>query len=151
MKVALLVFAVVFAGLQFFRPAKNLAPAGPNPADLAAVHPTPPAVQTLLQRACYDCHSNTTRYPWYAEIQPVGWWLADHIKEGKAHLNFSTFGTYKPRRQAVKLGELVDEIEEGHMPLASYKLLHADARLTPAEVATLVDWADALRDELPEH
>lgn len=151
MKVALLALAVIVAALQFFRPAKNLPPPGPNPVALAATHPVPPAVQTLLQRACYDCHSNHTRYPWYAEIQPVGWWLASHVKEGKAHLNFSAFGNYPLRRQAVKLGEIVDEVEEGHMPLASYKLAHPEARLTPAEIRTLVDWADALRDELPEH
>ncbi len=151
MKVALLVVVVVLAGLQFFRPEKNFAPHGPGPDDIIAAYAPPPEVQKILQRACYDCHSNTTRYPWYAGIQPVGWWLADHIKEGKAHLNLSTFATYKPRRQAVKLGELIDEVEAGRMPLASYKLLHPEARLTPAEVKALIDWAEAARDELPEH
>jgi hypothetical protein len=151
MKAALLVVVIVLAGLQFFRPEKNLAHHGPGPDDLMVAHAPPVEVQKILQRACYDCHSNTTRYPWYAEIQPVGWWLADHIKEGKTHLNFSTFGAYKPRRQAIKLGELIDEVEEGHMPLSSYKLVHPEARLTPAEVKALIDWAEAARDELPEH
>ena len=69
----------------------------------------------------------------------------------QALLQSGSFGTYTPRRQAVKLGELVDEVEEGRMPLRSYRILHPEARLSPAEVKALVDWADAVRDELPEH
>ncbi len=151
MKAVLLALAVVFAGIQFIRPEKNSARREPGPDDISARLAPPPAVQKILERACYDCHSNGTHYPWYAEVQPIGWWLARHIKEARTHVNFSTFGTYTPRRQAVKLGELVDEVEEGRMPLRSYRILHPEARLSPAEVKALVDWADAVRDELPEH
>ena len=106
-------------------------------------------MKAILERACYDCHSNHTRYPWYAEIQPLGWWLADHVKEGKAHLNFSTFGTYPAKRQTRKLEELIEEVEGGNMPLGSYKLTHTDARLTPAEIKALTDWAASVRENLP--
>jgi hypothetical protein len=137
-------------GLQFIRPEKNLSPAGPGPDDLLVLHPAPPEIATLLHRACYDCHSNHTRYPWYAEIQPVGWWLADHVQEGKKHFNFSTFGAASAKRQARKLAELIDEVTAGNMPLASYQLAHAEARLSAAEVEALVAWAEGVGDGLLE-
>ena len=149
LKIILLVFAVLLLGAQFIRPAKNISTAAPGPDDLTVLRPPTPEVKAVLERACFDCHSNTTRYPWYAEIQPIGWWLADHVKEGKAHLNFSTFGTYPAKRQSRKLEELIDEVEEGHMPLTSYKLVHTDARLTPAEIKALTDWAASVRENLP--
>lgn len=149
LKIVLLVFAVLLVGAQFVRPAKNLAPGTPGPDDLTVLRPPSAEVKAVLERACYDCHSNHTRYPWYAEIQPVGWWLANHVKEGKAHLNFSTFGTYPAKRQTRKLNELIDEVEEGNMPLTSYTLTHADARLTPAEIKALTAWAASVRDNLP--
>ncbi|HTL68673.1 MAG TPA: heme-binding domain-containing protein [Lacunisphaera sp.] len=132
---------------QLWRPARNEAPPG-GPNDIAAKHAVPPPVQALLQRACYDCHSNHTRYPWYAEVQPVRWWLDDHISEGKRHLNFSEFGTYTDRRAAKKLDEIVDEVGGHTMPLTSYKWMHRDARLTPADTKLLTDWADGLRAEI---
>lgn len=142
-------FAVLLLGAQFIRPEKNLSPLHPGPDDLTVLRPPPADVQAVLQRACFDCHSNQTRYPWYAEVQPIGWWLSNHVKEGKSHLNFSTFGSYSAKRQSRKLGELVEEVEGGHMPLWSYRLAHKDARLSPAEITALTDWADAVRDDLP--
>jgi len=150
LKLVLLAVAVLLVGAQFIRPAKNLSPgAAPGPDDLTVLRPPSAEVKTILARACYDCHSSHTRYPWYAEIQPIGWWLADHVKEGKAHLNFSTFGTYPAKRQSRKLEELIEEVEAGNMPLASYTWIHAGARLTPAEIKALTDWAAAVRDDLP--
>ena len=103
---------VLFAGvaLQFVRPEKNDSPAGPD--DLAAKYPPPPAVKQILENACYDCHSNRTRYPWYAEIQPVGWWLRKHINDGKDQLNFSEFAAYTEHRRAKKLQAVSDEVND---------------------------------------
>ena len=138
---------LLLAAAQFVRPAKNLAvPAGPD--DISARHPVPARVLTVLQRACYDCHSNHTRYPWYAEVQPVGWWLGSHIKEAKRHLNFSEFGTYTAKRAGNKLEQISDEVEDHKMPLPSYTWLHPEARLTPEEIKLLLDWAESLRDEI---
>ena len=78
----------------------------------------------------------------------MAWWLADHVKEGKAHFNFSTFGTYTAKKQLHKLEELMDEVQDGEMPLASYKLVHADARLTPDEVKSLIVWARSVHDQI---
>ena len=149
LKIILLVFAVLLVGAQFIRPTKNISTVAPGPDDLTVLRPPSAEVQAVLERACFDCHSNNTRYPWYAEIQPLGWWLADHVKEGKAHLNFSTFGTYPAKRQSRKLEELIEEVEGAKMPLASYTWTHSDARLTPAEIKALTDWAASVRENLP--
>ncbi len=146
-KKTVLVLAVLLVAAQFIRPAKNLgAVVGPN--DLNAKYPVPPAVKTLLARACYDCHSNHTRYPWYAEVQPVGWWLSQHVNDGRRHLNFSEFGAYPEKRAAKKLEQVSDEVDQHTMPLSSYTWVHADARLTSAETKLLVDWADSLHDKI---
>ena len=148
MKVILGIFIAAVLVIQFFRPEKNLSAAAPDRNDLLVMHPPPAAVADVLKRACYDCHSDNTRYPWYAEIQPVAWWLDSHIREGKEHLNFSQVGRYTLKRQLHKLDELIGEIEAGKMPLASYKLIHGDARLTAAEVDMLVAWAEDLQDQI---
>jgi hypothetical protein len=148
MKITLLFLVIALAGIQFFRPEKNLSPGAPGPDDLTVMHPPPAAVRQILERACFDCHSNNTRYPWYAEVQPVAWWLADHVKEGKSHFNFSVFGTYSTKKQLHKLEELMDEVQDGEMPLSSYKLAHADARLTPDEVKSLIEWARTAHDQI---
>lgn len=136
----------VFAAIQFVRPAKNDSPDGPDA--LAAKYPPPPAVKQLLETSCYDCHSNRTRYPWYAEIQPVGWWLASHVSDGKDQLNFSEFAAYPEHRRAKKLQSVSDEVTDRSMPLPSYTWIHRDAKLTAAQIKTLADWAEALADKI---
>ena len=143
----LLGLALLFAGLQFVRPAKNQGTID-GPDFIGAKHPLPAGVRPVLQRACFDCHSNRTTYPWYAEVQPSGWWLASHVNEGKQHLNFSAFGSYSVKRQTRALDGVVDEITDRHMPLPSYTWAHRDAVLTPAEIKLLSDWADNLREEI---
>lgn len=137
----------VLIAIQFVRPALNQS-AGPGPNDIAAKHPVPADVAALLRRACYDCHSNNTRYPWYAAVQPVGWWLASHVNDGKRHLNFSEFSTYSPKRAGDKLDEIIDEVEQKHMPLKSYTWAHPEARLTPEEIKLIVTWAEDLVAEV---
>ncbi len=146
-KKLLLGLVVLLAAAQFIRPEKNLsAAAGPD--DLLAKHPPPPQVRALLQQACYDCHSNNTRYPWYTEVQPVGWWLKWHVDDGKRHLNFSEFGAYSAKRAGKKLEQIADEVEQHGMPLPSYTWMHPGARLTPDEIRLLADWAESLRIEI---
>ena len=143
----LLAAAVLLGALQFVRPARNSATA-PGADDINVKYPVPANVQGLLQRACYDCHSNNTHYPWYANVQPVGWWLTRHVNDGKRHLNFSAFGAYTAKRAASKLGEISDEVAQHSMPLKSYTWMHPEARLTAAEIKLISDWADALHDEI---
>ena len=131
---------------QFVRPDRNLSTA-PSPNDLNVKYPVPANVSPVLKRACFDCHSNQTRYPWYAEVQPIRWWLDKHIADGKRHLNFSEFATYSTKRAAKKAEEIADAVEHREMPLKSYTWVHAEARLTPEEIKLLVDWATDLHDQ----
>jgi hypothetical protein len=139
----------LLAAAQFFRPAKNLG-ASPGPNDIAVRYPVPPEVRRTLESACFDCHSNSTQYPWYASVQPVGWWLARHIRDGRRHLNFSEFAAYEPRRAAHKLQQIIDELDDREMPLASYKILHPDARLTDTQIQQVTDWAKRLKAQFPQ-
>ena len=77
----------LFVVIQFIRPAQNTTEGTPA-TDVCTQFNVPPDIKSVLHTACYDCHSDNTRYPWYAEVQPVGWWLTSHIKEAKRHLNF---------------------------------------------------------------
>lgn len=146
LKFSLLGIGVVIIALQFIRPTRNESPASPN--DLIAMYAPPPEVKNLLLVACYDCHSNNTRYPWYAEIQPTGWWLAQHVADGKEHLNFSEFGAYPKFRQSQKLLEVADEVWDRSMPLDSYTWIHRDARFSEEQVELLIEWAEMLADEI---
>ena len=141
--------AVLFVAIQFVRPAKNVS-AGPGPNDALARYPATPEVRQLLAVACYDCHSNNTRYPWYAEVQPVGWWLASHIKDAKGALNFSELGTYSTKTAVRRLDSCVDEITDHTMPLPSYRIIHTDARLTDAQIKLLAGWFEETSDLVKE-
>ena len=147
LKKILAVLLVAFIVIQFFRPEKNIQ-AAPSAHDLITYLPVPDDVQQILVNACYDCHSNNTRYPWYAHVQPVGWWLADHIDEGKYELNYSEFAAYSLRKQYHKLEETIDVVKSGEMPLDDYTFLHSEARLSQQQKEALVNWAAAMMDTL---
>jgi hypothetical protein len=149
-KKALLILLVLFIVIQFFRPARNQAAGAPS-ADITTVYKMPDGVHAILKNSCYDCHSNQTEYPWYAQIQPVRWWLESHIKEGKQELNFNEFGNYTTRRQLSKLKAISGTVEDGKMPLSSYTLVHTKARLSKAEKVKVMAWANDMRDSLSKN
>jgi cytochrome c551/c552 len=136
--------------LQFIRPAKNKSNP-PYPVDITTVYPVPADVQVILKNACYDCHSNNTGYPWYNNVQPVGLYLDHHVKEGKHELNFNEFAIYPAKRQRHKLEEIAEQVKEGEMPLRSYTLLHAEARLTDADKATILKWVETVLSATPKN
>ncbi len=133
----------LFVLLQFFQIDKTN-PAAPESESLASVMAPPADVSQLLEQACFDCHSNQTKYPWYASIQPVGWWLKGHIDEGREHLNFSTWASYDAEKQAHKAEESAEEVEEEHMPIKPYLLTHPEAKLSEAQRERLVTWFSAV-------
>lgn len=139
----LLFLLIVFIVIQFFRPTKNIS-TGPQPNNIATVYPEPDSVKTILTKACNDCHSNNTRYPWYNNIQPVAWWLASHVNDGKKELNFDEFANASPRRQYNKLKQSEQLVKKGVMPLDSYTWIHKDAILTEQEKQTLYNWIDGI-------
>lgn len=113
----------------------QLVPYGPTPNPPGPVEPAwdSPETRALAVRACFDCHSNETVWPWYSHVAPLAWLVRDHVDEGREHLNFSAWD--RPQDDAEEAAEVV---QEGEMPPAYYGPLHPEARLTDAERAALV-------------
>ncbi len=139
LKKVFLVLLIVVVVIQFFRPAKNQS-AGAQPHNIENKYAVSADVKGILQKACYDCHSNHTNYPWYSHIQPTAWWLNDHIQKGKKELNFDEFTNKPIRYQYHKIEEVEELIREDEMPLKSFTLIHRDAILTPEEKNTIYTW-----------
>lgn len=135
---------ITLVAIQFVRPERNTGGSESLKPFLAETKPSK-QVEAILKTACYDCHSNQTHYPWYAEVAPVSFWLNDHIEEGRGHLNFASWDRYSTKRKDHKLEEVVEMVENGEMPLESYTFIHKEADLTPAETTALLDWAKAAR------
>ena len=146
-KKILLGVIIIFIAIQFIKPPRNKSGQA-LPKDITKMYRMPDTVQTVLKNACYDCHSNKTAYPWYVNIQPMGWLMAKHIRNGKADLNLSEFGSYSPRRQTSKLRSIANSIKDGTMPLPSYTWMHKNARLTKNEKAVVIDWVTKTKDSL---
>ncbi len=143
-KKILIVLLLALVVIQFFRPEKNVS--DPNDLEAFITQTRPPKdVQIILKTACYDCHTNNTEYPWYAEVAPISFWLDDHIKHGKGHLNFSEWDTYSNKKKDHKLEELIEEVKSGAMPLDSYTWVHGDAKLTKEQTIQLLEWAETVR------
>lgn len=138
------VLLVLFLGIQLYRPEKNSAPTNDLEPFLSETNP-PAEVEAILKTSCYDCHSNTTNYPWYNQVAPVSWWLADHIEEGKEHLNFADWKQYSSKKKDHKLEEVVEMVESKEMPLDEYTWTHDEARLTEAQRKAIMDWANQSR------
>ena len=147
LKKILLVLFILFIGIQFIRPARN---AGGQvlPADITRTVPVPDKVADIFKNSCNDCHTNHTRYPWYVNFQPMGWIMANHVKDGKANLNLSEFGAYSKRKQANKLRAIAKSINEGSMPITSYAIMHTDAKLSTEDKKLITDWVTAVKDSM---
>ena len=142
------VLIAVLVIIQFIRPKQNVS-AGPFSNDISTKFAVNDNVASILKQSCYDCHSNNTIYPWYANVQPVTWWLQDHVNEGKKELNFSEFASYTAKRQRKKFEEIKDEVKEGKMPLESYTWMHKNAILSEQQKAALYKWCDENLATLP--
>ena len=133
---------VLFLGAQFVRPAKT----NPVSDETMAIQfhvEMNQEVSAILSRACYDCHSNKTEWPWYSKVAPMSWLVISHVNDGRRHLNFSEWETYD-RSEAVKnMQEIDEEVGIKAMPLSSYTLLHPEARLTDQERKLISNWARA--------
>lgn len=146
-KKILLVLLAALIVIQFIHPKKNNIE-GPQPNYIGNIFNIPEDVKTILAKACNDCHSNNTRYPWYANLQPVHWWLENHIKEGKKKINYDEFTNRPLRYQYHKMEETIEMVKEGEMPLNSYTWTHKDAKLTDEEKSKLTGWAQSVMDTM---
>jgi hypothetical protein len=147
-KKILLGLLAAFVLIQFVPAEKNIS--DDQSFHVSKKYAVPADVEAILKVACYDCHSNKTEYPWYASVQPTAWWLADHVKDGKRHLNLSTFTSMKVAFQNHKFEEIGKEVEEKGMPISAYTNfgLHSGANLSAAQRQTLVKWAQTNMDSL---
>lgn len=135
----------VLVGLQFIPARTNQSTIVP-PTDFVKAYNVPEDVKSILAVSCYNCHSNNTNYPWYSRVQPVGWYLENHINKGKEDLNFSEFGDYSARMQQSKLKSMISQVEDGEMPLPSYTFIHREARLSENSKKRLVDYLKTLNE-----
>jgi hypothetical protein len=138
-KIGVLVI-IILVVMQFIQPTKNRSEEIVTENDISKVYAMPQDLHQTLMTKCYDCHSNNTRYPWYFNIQPIGWWLAAHVHEGKEHLNFSEFKKYPSDRSLDKLEELREVTTERSMPLKAYTIFHEHSELTSADQKQILDW-----------
>lgn len=139
-----LALLIIFVVMQFFRIDKTNPPLDPANDFISVTKPSA-EIAAILKTSCYDCHSNEVNYPWYTNIAPFSWWIKHHVNEGNDELNFSEWGTFKPRRMDHKLKEGIELLEEDEMPLASYTWMHGDAKLSADQKQKLVEFFKSLR------
>jgi hypothetical protein len=137
-----LAFVLVFVGIQVIRPERTNPPVVPA-RTIEAYTSIPPGVHATLRRACMDCHSNESRWPWYSNIAPVSWFLVDHVNGARRHVNFSEWDLRMKGRGGPRYEKLCEEVQSGAMPLTSYLLLHHDARLSKNDVDSLCAWTES--------
>jgi len=146
LKILVIILLAAFMVIQFFKPSKNASEeiAGNQ---IEVKNQVPEDVHEILKVSCYDCHSNTTYYPWYWGVQPTAWFLNNHIQEGKRELNFSNFATYPAWKRYNKIKAIGKEVKSGDMPLFSYTLIHRNAVLNNDKKLAIENWvANSLKD-----
>jgi len=140
---ALLGFFGLVIGIQLIRPARTNPPVDQSHT-LEAVVFVPPRVESILQRACSDCHSDLTRWPWYSNVAPISWFVIDHVNSGRRHANFSEWLRRDTKNPAEYTRErfqaICRQVETQNMPLTSYLLLHRAARLSQSDIETICQW-----------
>ena len=144
-KKILIALAVFVALIQLIRPARNESPVEATPTiALKSHYPIPDSVEHILKAACYDCHSNHSRYPWFDKVAPISWFVAYHIRGGKRHLNFDEFYNMPRKKRIKRLHDIAETVGDATMPLSTYTWAHKDAILTPVEKRTITDWTAIL-------
>ena len=138
---------LAFAIIQFFQPAKNTVKASTT-SDIVFHLQIPSNVKKIIVNACYDCHSNNTHYPLYANVAPISWLLNSDIKKAKKKMNFSEWGQYDKKEQLKLLTDICDELTQGEMPLKSYVFMHSNAKLNPDQVDEICKWTEDAGEEV---
>lgn len=142
-RLSLGVLFIVLVGIQFIPIQRNETELVSN-ADFIKSYQPPIDIGNMIQSSCYNCHSNQSRYPWYSNVQPIGWLLQNHISEGKSELNLSEFGNLSNRMKRMKIKSIISQIADDKMPLPSYLLMHTNAKLDSLKKAQLTSYFDSL-------
>ena len=143
LKLSLITLVALVVAAQAVRPARTNPPVDPQK-EITAHMQVDPAVMATLSRACNDCHSNRTEWPWYSNVAPVSWLLAHDVNDGREELNFSEWGASKEKEPGKLLGKICSEVTEGEMPMATYTLIHPQAKLTREEVQNVCRWTNSI-------
>ena len=143
-RLLLILAGVLSLGIQLIRPARTNPPTDPAPTLKARVN-VPDDVARVLDRACRDCHSHNTTWPWYSNVAPVSWLLIDHVNHGRRHVNFSDWASYSESEANKRITEICEQVREGEMPMASYLWIHSEARLTQRDIDLICTWSRRLR------
>jgi hypothetical protein len=143
LRFAALACVAVILAIQMIRPARTNPPTDPARTITARLPVTTEAV-AVMNRACRDCHSNETTWPWYSNVAPVSWLVIDHVKSGRRHFNYSDWAGYAPDKARKLLHDICEETRDGSMPIGSYTLVHRDARLSDADVQALCNWTESV-------
>lgn len=149
LKITLIILAIGFIAIQFYRPARTNFPVV-EAETLEASTQVPENVQAILKRSCNDCHTNQTDWIWYSNIAPISWGMVDHVDEGRKELNFSKWATFNKDRKLRKLDEICAEVESGEMPHYQYLWLHWDAKPSAEDKKILCDWTKSEAAKLDE-
>ncbi|HEV2448280.1 MAG TPA: heme-binding domain-containing protein [Candidatus Sulfopaludibacter sp.] len=126
----------------------DIRPPGKAQAPLLAGARVPPEVRSAIERACLDCHSEATRYPWYSYVAPVSWLINRDVRSGRAHLNLSRWSEYSVIRRERCLSEIANQVQDGGMPLAIYVVMHRSARLSKTDIQAIFEWSQVERARL---
>jgi uncharacterized membrane protein len=141
-RLAALTFGIIIILIQFIQPERENPPVDPAATMDASVN-IPDDVHTILQRACADCHSNTTKWPFYSYIAPASWLVSYDVKEGRKRFNMSEWEKYKFSKKANIFGGIAMAVKDKEMPMPKYILLHPEADLTDAERTIVIQWAES--------
>lgn len=141
-KRALWVILAILVFGQAIRPSRTNPPINP-PYEFTVVSSVPPATAAIFSRACNDCHSNRTIWPWYSKVAPSSWLVVYDVRAGRKEMNLSEWGTYTPKRQARLTKEICQEVTEGEMPGSMYPLMHPQAKLSSEDVQSICAWTQA--------
>ena len=144
MKKTLLLVLIIFGLAQIFKPTLNEGTYDAS-SDFLTNEIIPKKIGNKIQNSCYDCHSNSTNYPWYDKITPINYWVNGHIDHGKGHLNFSDWTKYSTKDKLHVIEEMIEMIDTREMPLQSYTILHSDSKFTETEIQTTIDWLQLLQ------
>ncbi len=147
LKKAAITIIVLLVVIQFFKTKENKS-IQVSENTITQYYEVPENIQNILKTSCYDCHSNNTNYPWYNKIQPVNWWLSNHVNEGKRKLNFDEFNAYSTKKKLHKLDEVIENIKDNEMPLKSYTLIHGDAKLSNSDKQEIEAWVKNIKNEI---
>jgi hypothetical protein len=139
-KIVAIVIVVGLVIIQFFQIDKSNPPVVPDQT-LDATTQVPPDISEILGRSCKDCHTNQTIYPWYTNVQPVGWFVKDDIDQGRGKVNFSVWNTYTPKQKSKRLDDICEQLNLKAMPLPQYLWIHRNAVLSQNERDSLCSWA----------